>query len=227
MPQEVGFLLGQLVQLCLLRHRLPLEGQRHLQGRTLAALSHWRSADCEAFGCASGQSWRHPLGGAGRSTRGTHQEASHHEWRDVPAGCGLLRCRLRAAHRCYGREGISRLWGRLVVVTSCLRSSNRQRLADGRCQNAWGQGVPRYLDRTGILPSCEDVGWNGGEYCRCPILHLRNTKRMVSGWRSGEWCLHHASHQCHCAPHRAVPRFGLQNPRKHSWQVGGQATVLQ
>ena len=26
-------------------------------------------------------------------------QASHHQWRDVPAGCGLLRCRLRAAHR--------------------------------------------------------------------------------------------------------------------------------
>jgi hypothetical protein len=25
-------------------------------------------------------------------------------------------------------------------------------------------------------------------------------------WRSGEWCLHHASHQRYCAAHRAIPR---------------------
>ena len=25
-------------------------------------------------------------------------------------------------------------------------------------------------------------------------------------WRSGEWCLHHASHQCYCAAHCAIPR---------------------
>ena len=72
------------------------------------------------------------------------------------------------------------VWPRTILDAASQPWILKRKKDEQRCNNhGWSAvhpatGVPRYLDRTGILASCEDVGWNASRLLICWQILLGN-----------------------------------------------------